>query len=80
MTVMAGEWWRAGDQTSQCSPLDHVVAGDCTCSAVEAAAAAGAAVVAAAAAVVVVSVGVERPEEAPWNHPEVPGSWRLETY
>ena len=37
------------------------------------------AVVAAAAAVVVVSVEVGRPEEAPWNHPEVPGSWGLET-
>jgi hypothetical protein len=75
----AGAWWRAEDQTWQCSPLDHGAAVDCTYSAAEVVAAVVAAVAAAAAVVVVVSVEVGRPEEAPWSHPEVPGSWGLET-
>jgi len=76
----AGEWWRGEDRTWQCSPRDHGAAVDCTYSAAEVVAAVVAAVAVAAVAAAVVSVEVGRPEEAPWNHPEVPGSWGLETF
>ena len=74
---LAGAWLKVAAQTWRYSLPDHGAAGDCR-GAGAVAAVLAAVVVAAAAAVV--SVAVERPEEAPWNHLEVPGSWRLETY